>query len=183
MFDIEHIYENLGQYICCCQCDSLQDAEFICAKYSTLPKKFDIVGEIFPKGSTAIIGASHPTATVNIASYINANYFMPPLDIYVFYGSSQKGLESRWCVGFDYPQEQVSNIINSLNNGQKPVFADKDPESWKDKNGYSYSVVMLTGVMEPEPTEDTLELFDQRVFICFNTITNTTLRKLTVNTI
>lgn len=78
MFDINNIQYNqaFGQYTCCCQCNSSQDAEYLCAKYTMLPKQFDIVGEIYSKGSNVIIGTSNPKAATDIASYINANYFM-----------------------------------------------------------------------------------------------------------
>lgn len=99
---------------------------------------------------------------------------MPPLDIYVFYGNSQKDLESRRCAGFNYPQEQVSNIINLLNNGQKPVIADNNPENWQDKNGKSYSIVMLTGIMEYEPSKE----LQKRADLCLSTINDATARNL-----
>ena len=131
-------------------------------------------GEMFHDGNIAYIGAGTANDVRRIADRINANYFMPPLDVYVFYGSSQKGLQSRWCVGFNYPQEQVYNITNLLNNGQKPVIADKDPQSWKDKHGNSYSIVMLTSVAEHKLSEEC----KKQVNLCLDIITNITGRKL-----
>lgn len=119
------------------------------------------------------IASNSPDVTKWIANQINNAYFMPPLNVYVFYGSSQ-GLKSRWCVGFDYPQEQVSNIINLLNNGQKPIIADNNPRNWQDKNGISYSIVMLTGITEHEPSEE----LQRRVSLCLNTIRDATARNL-----
>lgn len=185
MFDINNIQYNptTKQYICCCQCDSSQDAKYICAKYIMLARTFDTVGEIYSRGSTAIIGTSNPKAAVTIANYINANYFMLPLDVYVFYGSSRKGLPSRWCVGFNCLPQQVQKLIAILNTQGPLVNADNNPQNWQDKSGNSYSIVMHTGVMEPELTEDALKLLDQMVSICLNTIQNTTFRKSKVNPI
>lgn len=58
MFDINNIQYNptTKQYTCCCQCGSSQDAKYLCAKYTMLPKQFDIVGEIYNRESTVIIG-------------------------------------------------------------------------------------------------------------------------------
>lgn len=133
MFDINNIQYNQasGQYTCCCQCNSSQDADYLCAKYTMLPKQFDIVGEIYSRGSTAIIGTSNPKAATAIASCINANYFMPPLDVYIFYGSSQKDLPSRWCVGLDITN--ASQLINLLNRQDPLINADNSPQNWFDK--------------------------------------------------
>ncbi len=176
MFDINNILSdrNSGMHICICPCDSPHDAEYLVAKYIGISRMFSISGQMYHRGSNAYIEAYLYNDVAKIASYINANYFMPPLDVYVFYGSSQKGLESRWCVGFDYPQKQVSNIINLLNNGQKPVIADNNPKNWHDKNGNSYSVVMLTGIMDLEPSEE----LQKRVNLCLNTIRDVTDRNL-----
>lgn len=179
MFDINNIQYNQasGQYTCCCQCNSSQDADYLCAKYTMLPKQFDIVGEIYSRGSTAIIGTSNPKAATAIASCINANYFMPPLDVYIFYGSSQKDLPSRWCVGLDITN--ASQLINLLNRQDPLINADNSPQNWFDKNGTSYSVVMLTGVLEQGQSEE----LEKRVNLCLSAIQNATARKLTVHTI
>lgn len=179
MFDINNIQYNqtTKQYTCCCQCGSLQDAEYICAKYIMAARTFDPVGEIHSRGSIAIIGASNQNAATNIASYINANYFMPPLDVYVFYGNRQKSLESRWCVGLNITR--ASQLIDLLNRQGPLIHADNSPQSWFDKNGTSYSVVMFTGVSEQAQSEE----LEKRVNLCLSAIKNVTARELTVHTI
>ncbi len=180
MFDTNKIPYNqeTGQYICICQCGSDKDADYICAKYLGISRQLDITGNIYTRGSAVIISASNQKAVSNIASYINANYFMPPLDVYVFYGSSQKGLDSRWCVGFNFPQTQVTQIIDWLNTQIRFANADKDPMSWHDKNGNSYSIVMLIGIMDERLTAGTTELFNKRVSLCLDAISNATFRQL-----
>lgn len=182
MFDVKNIlYDQITrQYTCNCQCNSSADAEFICAKYLIATRTFDSFGEIYSKDSVAIISASSPNTTATIANYVNANYFMPPLDVYVFYGSSQKGLESRWCVGFDITN--ALQLINLLNRQAPFINADNFPQNWFDKNGTSYSVVMLTGVMEHKPIEESAELLNQRITLCLNAIKNTTARNLNLIT-
>lgn len=179
MFDIENIKQNPNtkQWICCCQCDSPQDAEYLCVKYTMLPKQFDIAGEIYSRGSTAIIGTSNLKAVTTIASCINANYFMSPLEVYVFYGSNQKGLESRWCVGLDITN--ATKLIDLLNRQGSFINADNSPQNWFDNNGTSYSVVMLTGVLEQEQSEK----LEKSVDLCLTAIENVTARKLTIHTI
>lgn len=176
MFDINDISRNLvtGQYTCSCNVGSSSIAKDIQAHYlMSINERFNFTAEIGIDGSIVTIASNSPDVTKWIANQINNAYFMPPLDVYVFYGSSQ-GLKSRWCVGFDYPQEQVSNIINLLNNGQKPIIADNNPRNWQDKNGISYSIVMLTGITEHEPSEE----LQRRVSLCLNTIRDATARNL-----
>ncbi len=179
MFDTNKIPYNqeTGQYICICQCGSDKNADYICAKYLGISRQLDITGNIYTRGSAAIISASNQKSVANIASYINVNYFIPPLDVYVFYGSSQKGLASRWCVGFDFPQAHVTQIINWLNTQIRFANADKDSMSWHDKNGNSYSIVMLTGIMDQQLTAETTELLKKTVSLCIDAIGNTTFRE------
>ena len=175
MFDIKIVSYDFktGLHISSCQCNSSQEAEELCVRYIALSRMAPS-GCMFSRETTTFIEAYSANDVYYIASYINANYFMPPLDVYVFYGSSQKGLASRWCVGFNYPQEQVNKLINFLNNGQNPVVADKDPQSWQDAYGNSYSVIILTRVMEHELSEEC----KKRVNLCLSVIANTTARKL-----
>ncbi len=179
MFDINKILYNLktGQYTCICQCGSAKNADYICAKYLGISRQLDIAGNIYTRGCAVIISASNKKAVANIASYINANYFMPPLDVYVFYGNSQKYLDSRWCVGFDFPQAQVPQIINWINTQTRFANADMDPMSWYDKNGNSYSIVMLTGIMDQRLTAETAELLNKMVTLCLEAIRNATFRE------
>lgn len=138
-------------------------------------------GEMFPDGNIAYIGAGTINDVRRIADRINANYFMPPLNVYIFYGSSQKGLESRWCVGLNITN--ASQLIDLLNRQGPLINADNSPQSWFDKNGTSYSVVMHTGVKEHQPTEETAKLLNQRVNSCLEAISNTTFRKFKLITI
>lgn len=181
MFDISRIsYDhNSGMHICICPCNSPQDAENLVAKYIGISRMLSISGQMYRRGANAYIEAYLPNDVAKIANHINANHFMPSLNIYVFYGSSQKGLQSRWCVGFDYPQEQIDQIINLLNTQIRLANADKDSSSWHDKNGTSYSVVILTGVLEQEQSEE----LEKRVNLCLTAIQNVTARKLAVHTI
>lgn len=174
MFDINNIQYNQasGQYTCCCQCNSSQDAEYICAKYMMIARTFDTVGELYNRGSIAIIGATNKNAAQTIASYINANYFMPPLDVYVFYGSSLKGLPDRWCIGFNHPNSD--QLIEMLNIQNRFVVADKDPKSWVTADGQSYSIVLLPGVLDAEPSKE----LEQRLNLCLQVIQTVTFRQL-----
>lgn len=138
-------------------------------------------GEMFHDGNIAYIGAGTANDVRRIADGINANYFMPPLDVYVFYGNSQKNLENRWCIGFDFPDS--TRLINFLNRQGKRVIVYRDPQNWYNKNGKSYSVVMHTGVTECQPTEELAGLLNQRVDSCLDAISNTTFRKLNPITI
>jgi hypothetical protein len=132
---------------------------------------------MFTRGTTAFIEAYSANDVKQIADIINTNYFMPPLDVYVFYGRSQKDLQSRWCVGLDITN--ASQLINLLNRQGPLINADNSPQNWFDKNGTSYSVVMLTGVLEQKQTEE----LEKRVNLCLSAIQNVTARKLTVHTI
>jgi hypothetical protein len=82
----------------------------------------------------------------------NTNYSMPPLDVYVFYGRSLKGLSSRWCIGFNHANS--TQLIERLNTQNPFVVADKEPQGWVTANGQSYSVILLPGVLEKEPSEE-----------------------------
>lgn len=179
MFDIDNIQynSNTKQFLCSCQCNSSQDAEYICAKYIMIARTFDTVGELYNKGSIAIIGATSKKAAQTIASYINANYFMPPLDVYVFYGSSQKGLQSRWCIGFNHPN--ANRLTEALNTQGPLIIADRDSQTWKNRDGKSYSVVLLSGVLEPTLSPES----EQRITLCLNAIQNVTARKINVHTV
>lgn len=182
MFDINKISRNpvTEQFTCSCNTGSSTIATGIQARYlGPVRERFGFTTEIGIKGSIVTIASNSPDITKWIADQINKGYFTPPLDVYVFYGSNQNGLDSRWCVGFDCPQEQVSNIINLLNNGQKPIIADNNPKNWHDKNGNSYSIVMLTGIMEYEPSEE----LQRKVNLCLNTIRDATARNLNPITI
>lgn len=179
MFDVNDIKYNklTEQYICYCQRDSQQDAEYLVAKYIPISRRLSMTGNMYNKGSVAYIEAYLYDDVVKIANYINANCFMPPLNAYVFYGSNQKGLESRWCVGLDITN--ATKLIDLLNRQGSLINADNSPQNWFDKNGTSYSVVMLTGVLEQEQSEE----LEKRVNLCLTAIQNVTARKLSVHTI
>lgn len=176
MFDINNIqYDSqTKQYICCCQCDSSQAAEYLCAKYTMIAKRFDTVGEIHFRESTAIIGSSNKIATANIAHYINSNYFMPPLNVYVFYGHNRKGLPDRWCIGFNYSNSD--QLIDKLNMQNRLVVASKSPQDWVTTDKQSYSVILLPGVLDAKPSQE----LDHKVNQCLQIIQNATFRKTTL---
>lgn len=73
MFDINNIQYNQasGQYTCCCQCNSPQDAEFLVASYTHISKIFSMSGEMFQRGSVAYIGAGTREDVCRIAECIN----------------------------------------------------------------------------------------------------------------
>lgn len=179
MFDINNISfdRNSGMHICICPCDSPHDAEYLVAKYIGISRMFSISGQMYHRGSNAYIEAYLYNDVAKIASYINANYFLPPLDVYVFYGSSQNGLESRWCIGLNITN--ASQLIDLLNRQGPLINADKSPQNWSDKNGVSYSVVMLTGILKQEQSEG----LEKSVNLCLTAIQNITARKFTVHTI
>lgn len=179
MFDVDRIqYDHkTGMHICICPCNTQQDAEYLVAKYIGVSRMLSPSGQMYYRGSNAYIEAYLPNDVAQIASYINANYFMPPLDVYVFYGSRKKDLKSRWCVGLDVAD---SSLLIDLLNRQGPLInADNAPQNWHDKNGTSYSVVMLTGVFGQEPSDQ----LEERVRLCLSAIQKVTARKLTVHTI
>lgn len=180
MFDINKISRNpvTEQFTCSCNTGSSTMATDIQARYlGSVRERFGFTTEIGIKGSIVTISSNSPDITKRIAVQINKGYFMPPLDVYVFYGSSQKGLPSRWCVGLDITN--ASQLIDLLNRQGPLINADNSPQSWFDKNGTSYSVVMLTGVLEQEQSEE----LEKRVNLCLSAIQNVTARKLTVHTI
>ncbi len=175
MFDINKILRNpvTKQFTCSCNTGSSTIATDIQACYlGSVRERFGFTTEIGIQGSTVTIASNSPDTTKWIADQINKGYFMPPLDVYVFYGSSRIGLESRWCVGFDFPN--ATQFIDFLNTQDRFITADKNPQNWQDKNGNSYSIVMLTGIMEYEPSEE----LQRRVGLCLNTISNATARNL-----
>lgn len=174
MFDISNISRdrNSGMHICICQCDSPHDAENLVSTYIDVSRMFSMSGCMYHRGLEAYIEAYYHDEVVRIASYINANYFMPPLDVYVFYGSSRIGLESRWCVGFDFPN--ATQFIDFLNTQDRFITADKNPQNWQDKQGNTFSVVMLTGITEPVHSSELDEMINQ----CLKIIHNTTFRQL-----
>lgn len=176
MFDINNIQyvSQTNQYICCCQCDSSQVAEHLCAKYTITAKNVDTVGEIYFRGSTAIIGSSNKNATVTIANYINSNYFMPPLDVYVFYGHNRKGLPDRWCIGFNHSNSD--QLIDKLNMQHCLVVASKSPQDWVTTDKQSYSVILLLGVLDANPSKE----LDYKVNQCLQIIQNVTFRQTTL---
>lgn len=180
MFDINDISRNFitGQYTCSCNVGSSSIAKDIQARYlMSINERFNFTAEIGIDGSIVTIASNSPDVTKWIADQINKGYFMPPLDIYVFYGSSHIGLESRWCVGLDITN--ATKLIDLLNRQGPHINADNSPQNWSDKNGTSYSVVMLTGVLEQEQSEE----LEKRVNLCLSAIQNVTARKLTVHTI
>lgn len=179
MFDIKMISYNktTGQYTCSCQCSSPSDAKELCAKYISISRMVS-AGEMYQSGSTAIIGAGSADDVQKVANVINANHFMPPLDVYVFYGSNERGLQSRWCVGFDFPQ--ASHLIDILNTQGSFINADKNPKSWQDIHGKTYSVILLSGVIEQEPSAEEL---NDRVNRCLTAIVNVTFRRINLITV
>lgn len=183
MFDIKNILYNSDrrQYLCGYFCNSPDEAQTVVANNIHLSRILSMSGEMFSDGNIAYIGAGTANDVRNIAVGINANYFMSPLDVYVFYGNSQKNLEGRWCVGFDFPDS--TRLIDFLNRQGQMIMAYSDPQNWFDKKGKSYSVVMHTGVTEHHPAEETAKLLNQRVNSCLDAIFNVTFRKLNAITI
>lgn len=181
MFDIKKIKQNPNtkQWTCSCKCDSPQDAESICANYINkariIANEFEAVADLHSKGSTVTIEASNEITVFKIANFINANAFMPPLDVYVFYGTHGINFPNMWCVGFDFPDS--SRLINSLSMYNKTVIADNNPQNWQDKNGKTYSVVIPTGQKDKSPTGKEAKLLDQRINLFLAAIQNTTFRK------
>lgn len=175
MFDINNISYNqrTAQYACSFQCNSSSDAEYICGKYIMIARTYNIIGTIFNRGATVIIESPSENAVIKIAQYINANYFMPPLDVFVFYGTNRNGVASRWCVGFDFPN--ASNLIDLLNIQGRFSHVDRDSKSWYDKNGRSYSIVMLTAAMERDSPRENIK---KQVDNCLTAIQNVTARQL-----
>lgn len=92
--------------------------------------------------------------------------------MYVFYGNSRKGLPDRWCLGFNHPNSD--QLIEMLTIQNRFVVADKAPKSWVTADGQSYSVILLPGVLEAEPSKE----LEQRVNLCLQAIQTVTFRKL-----
>ena len=175
MFDINKISRNYltGQFTCSCNTGSSKTATDIQARYlGPVREKFGFTTEIGIEGSIVTIASNSLDITKWIADQINKGYFMPPLEVYVFYGSSRKGLPARWCIGFNYPDSE--QLIDMLNIQNPLVIADKDPQSWVTANGQSYSVILLPGVLEAEPSEN----LEQKVNLCLQAIQTVTSRKL-----
>lgn len=86
--------------------------------------------------------------------------------------SSLKGLPDRWCIGFNHPNSD--QLIEMLNIQNRFVVADKDPKSWVTADGQSYSIVLLPGVLDAEPSKE----LEQRLNLCLQVIQTVTFRQL-----
>lgn len=178
MFDINDIQIHPITQQCTCSCDvgSSSTAKEIHADYLIFVRnKTNFTAEIKIEEDTVTIASNLPNTTKWIANYINKNFFMPPLDVYVFYGTHGINFPNMWCVGFDFPDS--SRLINSLSMYNKTVIADNNPQNWQDKNGKTYSVVIPTGQKDKSPTGKEAKLLDQRVNLFLAAIQYTTFRK------
>ena len=179
MFDTNNIsYNQISmQYVCSCNANSSKIAQEIQARYlMAIRQQFGFTTEIGIDGPIVTISSYKPDIIKYIANQINKEYFIPPLNVYIFYGNNKKGLESRWCVGFNFPYSK--QLIDTLNSQNRFINADQNSQNWKDKNGNSYPIVILTGIMESEITEEITKLFNDRITICLNSIENSTSRKV-----
>lgn len=177
MFNLNKISMDpiTNQYLCHCNTDSSQTANEIKALYlMSVRENYGFTSEIRTEGTIVSIASPSFDATRCIAQQINTDYFMPPLDVYIFYGYSQKGLASRWCVGFNHPD--ANHVIEALNIQGSLVIADKDSQNWKTKDGNFYSVVLLSKVLEIKQYSK----FEQRVNLYLRAIQNVTARKLNI---
>lgn len=181
MFNINKIScdRNSGMHICICPCNSQRDAEYLVAKYIGISRMLSPSGNMYHRGTDAYIEAYLYDDVAKIAKYINANYFTPPLNISVFWGIHKDGLQSQWCIGFNFPPQQTQKLIEILNTQGPLIIANNNPQNWQDTNGNSYSIVMLTGITEHELSEK----LQEGAKLCLNTIENVTARKLTIHTI
>ena len=77
MFDINNIQYNqyTGQYTCCCQMNSPDEAKNLVASYIRISRMVP-AGEMFQHGSAAYIGAGSADDVRKVAGAINANYFL-----------------------------------------------------------------------------------------------------------
>ena len=89
MFDVNNILysHDRRQYLCEYLCNSPDEAQTVVANNIRISRILSVSGEMFPDGNIAYIGAGTANDVRRIAEGINANYFMPPLDVYVFYGT------------------------------------------------------------------------------------------------
>lgn len=179
MFNTNNIsYNNLtGQYICSCIIGSAETVQNIQTDYPIFVQE----GSGFTikiDGSAVTIASSNQNIVRKVANQINNSYFEPPLDVFVFYGYSKKGLESRWCVGFNDPD--ASNLIKLINTQDRFVQADKASMLWTDNSGRSYSIVMPTSVKESDPPRESI---NRQVNACLTVIKKVTFRKLNTITI
>lgn len=144
MFDMNHILYNpdMKQFTCKCQCRTKSDAEYLCAKYRKDVCSLDTAVEIYFRRNVAIIGGYDKRVVEYAARMINRIEFNPPLDVTIFWGHHCKGLDPRWCIGFDVAN--AGNFVELINSYGPMFCADKHPCNWHDKNKDTYSVVMLT---------------------------------------
>lgn len=177
MFDTNKIYNENQRFRCSCSVKSHDIAQEIQAKYIDIARTMNLTGEISINGNNVTVDTSDLNDTRMIATYINLNYFTPELHVFVFYGQNKRGIQDRWCVGFDYPPNQVTQIIDHLNMTNQFINADKKPEDWYDKNNKSYSVVMLSNAYNTD-TEDEI---NKRIKMCLVAIQETTSRRLTIH--
>lgn len=96
------------------------------------------------------------------------------LNVYVFYGRNKIGLTPRWCIGFDI--QAPNDIINRLNL-IRFVNADKNPENWITRDGNTYPVVLLTGIMDLHDFSST----NRGYIVCLNAIKEITQKELKIN--
>lgn len=112
------------------------------------------------------------TGSSTTAKDIQARYLIPVRERFNF--TAEIEIQGSTVTIASNSPDVTKWIANQINNGQKPIIADNNPKNWQDKNGNSYSIVMLTSIMEYEPSEE----LQRRVSLCLNTIRDATARNL-----
>lgn len=149
MFGIIRPMIDNQQFICDCYCKTQKEAENIFFKYKILTGQH--YTEISYSGTTVRIQSSQRKYVEKMKEVINMHYFMPPLEINVFWGKHKENISEKWCIGFNYPEPE--KIIKQLNEQGRFILADKRPSNWISTNSESYSIVMPTRVIKKDLDE------------------------------
>lgn len=175
--NVKFIVHN-QQFISDCICETKEEAENIFIRYKILAEQNSVEINYFE--TTVRIQSGQAQCVEYIKRVINGCYFMPPLEINVFWGKHKENISEKWCIGFNYPD--ATKVIELLNNTQgRFIYADKHPSNWKGINSESYSIVMLTRVVKKELDEQSKKLLKEDIENCCAAIQNITFRKITVS--
>lgn len=178
MFDTDNINYDGQRFLCRCK-TTVDKAKNIEAKYTMLSRTTISTGEIYARGNIVTIDTPSKEATQNIANYINIDFFLTQVEVYVFQGRSKIGLSDRICIGINLRQKFVKEFIERMNT-VRTINADCNPQNWIDMNYDTYSVIVF-------PVCNGMDLNDEynkeRLNFTLDAISKQLMRKLKVTVI
>ena len=132
-------------------------------------QKLAIAITIYTDGNVAIIEGSDPQIVEYAANTINRNYFIPPLNVTIFWGYNRRRLANRWCIGFNTPKSE--RIVATLNSFSQIVCTDSHPENWYDCQNNTYSIVIPTKYLDFEIDNDNIPKIFETYLHCIERAT------------